>query len=166
MRPERRRVFGHPINARGLITDVEERWLLVQSRHGGDDWRFPGGRGRAGESPAYTCGRELFEELGLILTPGDLIITTFTEPLSPAHRGQGRVNFLFDCGVHSAGELSITMQEEEITAAEWIPRAEALALLHPSDHHMISLARGGLHYGEYQSTPATAAAPAAGQPLH
>ncbi|MFI5593636.1 hypothetical protein ACIA5G_52030 [Amycolatopsis sp. NPDC051758] len=103
--------------------------------------------------PAATCSRELHQELGLRMTPGDLLIATFTVPLTPKHEGRGRNNYLFDCGVHPAADLSTRMQRAEIVATEWIPQHEALTLLHPGDQHMITLVRDGKHYGEYYARP-------------
>jgi 8-oxo-dGTP pyrophosphatase MutT (NUDIX family) len=160
---QQRQVFGHPTNARGLITDTEDRWLLVRPRHGRPGWRFPGGGGLPGESPSGTCSRELFEELGITVTPSGLLVTTFTVPRSPAQQGRGRINFLFECGTYRPGELRIKLQRREIASAEWIPQTEALPLLHPGNRHMIDLALDGRHYGEYHSTPLTAAVPAAGR---
>ncbi|MEV5721757.1 NUDIX hydrolase [Amycolatopsis mediterranei] len=155
MTTQQRAVFGQPTNARGLITDTVGRWLLVQTRHGGSGWRFPGGQGKPGESPSDTCCRELWEEIGVAVTPIDLLVTTFTVPLSPVQMGRGRLNFLFDCGVHRAGTLPVRIQRAEILAAEWIPKAEALPLLHPGNRHMIDQVRRGRHYDEYvaASTP-------------
>ncbi|MEV7043956.1 NUDIX domain-containing protein [Amycolatopsis sp. NPDC051061] len=132
---------------------------LVQPRRGRSCWRIPGGRGKPGESPSGTCGRELHEELGLRLTPGDLMVATFTVPLSPEQEGRGRVNFLFDCGVHRAAELSIKMQRAEVVATAWIPQAEAMRLLHPGDQQMVGLAGEGLHYGEYLGTSSAGTGP-------
>jgi hypothetical protein len=93
------------------------------------------------------------------MTPGDLLVATFTVPLTPEHEGRGRNNYLFDCGVHPAADLSIRMQHAEIVATAWIPQDEALTLLHPGDQHMITLARDGKHYGEYYATSTARAAP-------
>jgi 8-oxo-dGTP pyrophosphatase MutT (NUDIX family) len=158
MMAQQHAVFGQPTNARGLITDTVGRWLLVQTRHGGPGWRFPGGKGKPGESPWDTCSRELREEVGVAVTLEDLLVTTFTVPLSPVQLGRGRLNFLFDCGVHRAGTLPIRIQRSEILAAKWIPQDEALPLLHPGHRHMIDQVRRGRHYSEYNA--------AAGQLLH
>src|SRR5438477_348379 len=152
MTTRKRTVFGQPTNARGLITDTEGRWLLVQSRHGGACWRFPGGGGKPGESPWDTCCRELWEEVGVAAAQIDLLVTTFTVPRSPLQMGRGRINFLLDCGVHRAGTVPVRIWRSEILAAEWIPQDEALPLLHPGNRHMIDLVRRGQHYAEYDAT--------------
>ncbi|VVJ22671.1 Uncharacterised protein [Amycolatopsis camponoti] len=88
------------------------------------------------------------------------MVTTFTVPLRPEQDGRGRVNFLFDCGVHRGAELSITMQRAEIVATAWIHQAEAMTLLHPGDRHLVGLALEGRHYGEYRNTSSTGTRPA------
>jgi ADP-ribose pyrophosphatase YjhB (NUDIX family) len=134
-----------PFDARCLVSDTEGRWLLVKPRD--DDWRFPGGRSLSSHGPADICRRALWEQLDLNLTSNDLMITTWTVPTDVDE--EGCLNFLFDYGVYRAGELSITIKQDEIIKASWIDHRTAMALLHPSDHCRISLARGGQRYGEY-----------------
>jgi 8-oxo-dGTP pyrophosphatase MutT (NUDIX family) len=62
--------------ARVLLVDAAGRALLL---HGGDParpgqrwWFTPGGGLHDGETPAEGAARELFEETGLKVTPGDL----------------------------------------------------------------------------------------------
>lgn len=62
--------------ARVLLVDAEERLLLL---HGGDParpdqhwWFTPGGGLDAGETPAEGAARELSEETGLRVEPGEL----------------------------------------------------------------------------------------------
>ncbi|WP_410570428.1 hypothetical protein [Amycolatopsis sp. cmx-4-61] len=135
-----------PFDARCLVSDTEGQWLLVKPRDG-DDWRFPGGRSLSSHGPADICRRELWAQLDLNLTLNELMITTWTVP--PGADEQGCLNFLFDCGVYRAGELSITIKQDDIVKTSWIGHRTALALLHPSDHCLISLSRGGQRYGEY-----------------
>ena len=62
--------------ARVLLVDAAGRALLL---HGGDPvrpeqrwWFTPGGGLQAGETPAEGAARELLEETGLRVEPGDL----------------------------------------------------------------------------------------------
>ena len=54
--------------AAAVILDDDGRLLLVRKR-GTTVWMQPGGKLEAGETPAVTLARELFEELGLVVDP-------------------------------------------------------------------------------------------------
>lgn len=60
---------GLPENAPALILTFRTARLR---RHGGQ-WALPGGRIDPGESPEDTALRELQEEVGLVLQPGDVL---------------------------------------------------------------------------------------------
>lgn len=60
--------------AAGIL--VRERHVLICRRRKGDPfplkWEFPGGKLREGESPSEALARELEEELGIRVAPGNL----------------------------------------------------------------------------------------------
>jgi ADP-ribose pyrophosphatase YjhB (NUDIX family) len=58
-----------------LVYDGTGRILLVQRRHDPDRgrWSVPGGRVEPGESDAEALVREMHEETGLTVVPGDLV---------------------------------------------------------------------------------------------
>jgi 8-oxo-dGTP diphosphatase len=62
------------------LTDAAGR-VLVQRRPVGkamaDLWEFPGGKVERGETPEAALARELREELGIFVAPGDLAALTF-----------------------------------------------------------------------------------------
>lgn len=55
-----------------VVHDAEGRLLLIQRGHEPHQgrWSLPGGRIEAGESPEEAVVREVFEETGLMVTPG------------------------------------------------------------------------------------------------
>lgn len=71
------------------LTDAEGR-VLVQRRPVGKFmaglWEFPGGKLEPGEAPEAALVRELAEELGIDVAPGDLAPLTFaSQPLADRH---------------------------------------------------------------------------------
>ncbi|GAB3729444.1 Nudix family hydrolase [Luteimonas pelagia] len=62
----------------GVITDPKGRILLARRTEGRDLaglWEFPGGKREAGESAEGALARELHEELGIRIEPGEAVIT-------------------------------------------------------------------------------------------
>lgn len=56
------------------------RVLLTQRKAGAHlegKWEFPGGKVEAGEDPRFALRRELFEELGIDTTIGEIVDVTF-----------------------------------------------------------------------------------------
>ena len=71
------------------LTDERGR-VLMQRRPEGKAlaglWEFPGGKIERGESPEMALCRELHEELGIVVEPGDLAPITFaSQPLGERH---------------------------------------------------------------------------------
>jgi ADP-ribose pyrophosphatase YjhB (NUDIX family) len=58
-----------------LILDGEGRVLLVKRRREPEagHWGLPGGKVDFGERVAETCAREIYEELGVTISVGDLV---------------------------------------------------------------------------------------------
>jgi ADP-ribose pyrophosphatase YjhB (NUDIX family) len=82
-----------------VVFDAEHRLLLIQRGHdpGRGLWSIPGGRVEAGETDAEAVVREMAEETGLTVVPGQLCGTVHR----PAPRGTLLINDYF-CTV-SAG---------------------------------------------------------------
>ena len=61
------------IGAFSVIFDDQDRVLCVKANYASLHWSTPGGRVEAGESPVETLVREVLEETGYIVEPGELI---------------------------------------------------------------------------------------------
>jgi 8-oxo-dGTP diphosphatase len=77
------------IVAAAALFDGEGRVLLAQRPEGkalAGLWEFPGGKLEAGESPEEGLARELLEELGVVVAPGDFTPVGFSSaPLADGH---------------------------------------------------------------------------------
>jgi len=94
-----------------LVRDPEGRVLLCQLTYK-RDWDLPGGVVEVGESPRLAVQREVEEELGLEIEPGELVLTDWL----PAWGGwDDAVCLVFDGGTHGPEVLAgVVMQEREI----------------------------------------------------
>ena len=62
-----------------LFTDAAGQVLLVEPTYK-EYWEIPGGCVEADESPYVTAVREVKEELGLVVTPGRLLVVDWVPP--------------------------------------------------------------------------------------
>jgi 8-oxo-dGTP pyrophosphatase MutT (NUDIX family) len=94
-----------------LVRDPEGRVLLCQLTYK-RDWDLPGGVVEVGESPRLAVQREVEEELGLDVEPGELLLTDWL----PAWGGwDDAVCLVFDGGTRPADALAdVVKQEREI----------------------------------------------------
>ncbi len=94
-----------------LVRDPDERVLLCQLTYK-RDWDLPGGVVEVGESPLLAVGREVEEELGLTITPGELLLTDW---LPPWGGWDDALCLVFDGGTHDAAILEqVVKQPREI----------------------------------------------------
>ncbi|MEU5692715.1 NUDIX hydrolase [Actinosynnema sp. NPDC020468] len=100
--------------AGALFRDPSGRVLVVEPTYK-DHWDIPGGVVEAGETPSEACAREVREELGLVVTPGPLLVVDWA-PAGP----QERVLFVFDGGVLEPS-TPIVLQEAELRSCEFVP---------------------------------------------
>ncbi len=97
--------------AQMLIRDADDRVMLCQLTYK-RDWDLPGGVVEVGESPRVAVGREVEEELGLEVEPGELLLTDW---LPPWGGWDDAVCLVFDGGTLDAGVLAdVVKQEREI----------------------------------------------------
>jgi len=94
-----------------LVRDPEGRVLLCQLTYK-RDWDLPGGVVEVGESPRLAVQREVEEELGLDVEPGELLLTDWL----PAWGGwDDAVCLVFDGGTRATSALDeVVKQEREI----------------------------------------------------
>ncbi|MFI9724523.1 NUDIX domain-containing protein [Streptomyces sp. NPDC052396] len=123
---------GHPITASVLITDPEDRLLIVYPARQNATWVLPGGAVEQGESPLDAARREVREELNLVLDHQihDLIAVEWLQATKPGRRD--RLAFVFaGPRLHPSDQDKIILQYDEITAWRWESPLNALRLLHP-----------------------------------
>ncbi|QOC91072.1 NUDIX domain-containing protein [Micromonospora craniellae] len=111
--------------AAAYITDPVGDVLLVKPTYR-DHWAFPGGYVEAEEYPHQACARELHEELGIPITPGNLLVVDWSPPTGP--RPRALVHFTFDGGI-LAGLGEIRLSAQELDDAAFVPPERAARLL-------------------------------------
>jgi len=109
-----------------LFQDDEGRILLVEPTYK-PTWDMPGGGVEADESPREAARREVIEEIGLDIEPGDLLAVDWI-------RRNGEftevVAFLFDGGILSPLALGrIVLDASEARSCRFVSLADAGSLL-------------------------------------
>ena len=105
-----------------LLTDAAGRVLLVEPTYK-DYWEVPGGGVEADESPYDAAVRELKEELGLLVTPGRLLVVDWVPPRTGRTEG---VMFIYSGGVLGADqERDIVLPAEELRSWAWCTQTQA-----------------------------------------
>ncbi len=99
-----------------LVRDPQGRVLLCQLTYK-QDWDLPGGVLEPGESPRIGVGREVAEELGVLLDPGRLLVTDW---LPPWGGWDDAVGLVFDGGVVDPTVLErMTLSSREIRSVHF-----------------------------------------------
>lgn len=62
--------FSPSVSIKGVVI-VENRVILLRNER--NEWELPGGRPVSGETPEYAVAREIFEELNISVTVGDVV---------------------------------------------------------------------------------------------
>jgi len=122
-----RQYVDHPGAAAVVAVDDEDRVLLIQQyrhpiRH--RDWEIPAGLlDMAGETPLETARRELAEEVDLVASSWEPLVSIFTTP-----GGNDEIVHLFLArGLAPAREVHAREDEEADIRLEWVPLADAVA---------------------------------------
>jgi 8-oxo-dGTP diphosphatase len=106
-----------------LLRDGAERVLLVEPTYK-DYWELPGGAVEADESPYDAAGREVTEELGIVVAPRQLLVVDWVPPR--ADRTEGLI-VVFDGGLVEPGlAAQIRLNGSELRSWAWgtLPEAD------------------------------------------
>lgn len=111
-----------------LLTDEAGRLLILQPPYK-PTWDLPGGIVERDESPRDAARREVHEEIGLHVEPGELLVVDWVPQTGDFTE---IVAFLFDGGVLTDTDIQrITLQKTEATGFRFVDLAEAAHLLDP-----------------------------------
>ncbi len=118
-----------PVSCGAILLDGQGQLLVVKPSYK-SGWSVPGGGMDAGETPWQACRREVFEETGLRVGRGRLVVVD-TRPHQDGR--QLGLRMLFHCGTIAAEDAAtIQVQQGEITDHRFVPVAEALQMLRPA----------------------------------
>ncbi|MEL4503536.1 NUDIX hydrolase [Luteococcus sp. H138] len=143
-----------PISCGAILLNGQGKLLIVKPTYK-SGWSIPGGQMESdGESPWQACQREVFEETGLRVRRGRLVVVD-TRP----HEGrQLGLRFLFHCGTVAAADVAgIRVQADEISEYRFVPPAEALELLRPAISRRVAVglqARSCVYLEDGERNPA------------
>ena len=128
----RKRLIAHV-----LIRDDQGRVLLCETQFK-PDWELPGGIVEPGESPRLGAVREVWEELGVERTLGQLLVADW---LPPYLGWDDATEMIFDGGVMTPDELpGLVLQPAEIRQVRFCTLAEAAELVTPLAHRRLTVA--------------------------
>ncbi|MEI5908966.1 NUDIX hydrolase [Bacillus spongiae] len=124
----------HIIAVSALVMNEKDEVLLIKTHNRTDTWELPGGQVEEGEPPHLAAEREFFEETGIemkVESVTGVYYNVTNELLSLVFRGK-----------YIGGNLSL--QEEEIKEAKFIPLTEENLSFYITRPHMASRALDAL----------------------
>ncbi len=123
-----------------LVRDPDGRVLLCRLTYK-NDWDLPGGVVEVGESPRLAVQREVEQELGLDIAPGDLLLTDWL----PAWGGwDDAVCLVFDGGTRPTAALDdVVKQDREIRDVRFCTLEEVDELAADFTARRVRVAVGG-----------------------
>ena len=125
-----------PSAAGVVVTDGDGRILIVKPTYR-ETWGIPGGGVDGKESPREGCAREIREELGLELQPGELL--AYEHRVNAA--GVDTHRFLFDGPVLTPSQIAaIRLPPDELSELRFVTLDEAVAVLDPPLARRLQLA--------------------------
>ncbi|MEU4245238.1 NUDIX hydrolase [Actinoplanes sp. NPDC026619] len=105
------------VAAGALFRDPRGRIMLVRP-HYKDSWEIPGGMVEEGETPSEACSREVREELGLVVSPGQALVVDW----APHPVDGDKLLFVFDGGrLTDAQHAAIEFTDGEILEWRYVP---------------------------------------------
>lgn len=133
------------VAAGALFRDEQGRIIMVEPVYK-PTLEIPGGIVEADEAPLDACAREVWEELGLDLTIGRLLVVDW----KPRHGVWGDIiSFVFDGGVLTEDEIvAIKLQPDELRAVHRLAVADIAKRVRPSMHRRIAQADQAARSGE------------------
>lgn len=124
----------------GAVLMVEKTYRSGRERFG-----LVGGCAQAGESAAAACAREVREETGLVVQPGQVLCVHFMPAQGDAAEGY---NLVFDCGTVDRS-TPIVLPPEELASFRWLDPA-ADDVLAPYQAQRVRASLDGLSTGTTQ----------------
>jgi ADP-ribose pyrophosphatase YjhB (NUDIX family) len=120
-----------------LFTDQAGRLLVLEPPYK-STWDLPGGMVERDESPRLAAQREVREEIGLSMEPGDLLAVDW---VSQSGDFTEIVAFLFDGGVLAPADIDrIVIQPTEVSRFKFVTLNEAERLLDPEQFARVAAA--------------------------
>ncbi|MBM7080032.1 NUDIX domain-containing protein [Micromonospora humida] len=136
------------VGADVLIRDEQGNVLLVNPSYK-PDWDLPGGMAEANEPPDHAAEREMYEEMGIRLRVGRLLVIDWVAPHGP---WDDSLMFVFDGGVLRSDETAaLRLADGELLEYRLSTADDAKSLLRPHVWHRLSnsLAAAALHTCRY-----------------
>jgi 8-oxo-dGTP diphosphatase len=136
--------FRTILTARLLLNYREHYLFLAQTPSNGGGYTFPGGKIEGEEFAREALAREVFEEVGLEITPKSLKLVHIT------HRKQNsivEIIFFFTTDTYT-GEL-VVKEPLKFRAAEWLPMDEPPKKLTAVLEHALTRIQEGKFYSEF-----------------